>query len=507
MSNYEYKTNSQVNYGWGLTLNLTGKSPAISKRIFETKNNMENFVSNDNDTAIPGLILSVFNDTDNNGVYFVANTGSSNLKKLAFLSELTLLQSTLQTMIDSVQTNVDVAHSRIDSVQDNLDNVQTNVSFLQSNLNGLQYDVTGLHSSLETIQLNLSTAQDDISSLQLNLSTAQDDISSLQSNLSTSQNDISSLQDDLYTSQNDISSLQENLNTSQNDISSLQENLNTAQSDISSLQDDVSSLQEDLSTAQDNIDSLQSTLASQQYQNSNSVLENQITVTKDIGGYIKNTVIPAGTSIESILKNLLSPYVAFNYSASASDAIGTFEFGTTKIISTITITITQGTELPTILKIGNYLNSDDIQNVDYPTSGSITLNEPIELDGLSNKTIYLCMTDNITNINKTLTYLFVKHIYYGAVSSNIAPAIHTGLSHNSSVENGVNISANSGDYIVFLSPTQKTKIQQQALGQWNDIQTTSTTVMFTTSTGQELNYYCYFSPQQGVASNEKYKLI
>ena len=479
MSNYEYKTNSQVNYGWGLTLNLTGKSPAISKRIFETKNNMENFVSNDNDTAIPGLILSVFNDTDNNGVYFVANTGSSNLKKLAFLSELTLLQSTLQTMIDSVQTNVDVAHSRIDSVQDNLDNVQTNVSFLQSNLNGLQYDVTGLHSSLETIQLNLSTAQDDISSLQ--------------SNLSTSQNDISSLQDDLY--------------TSQNDISSLQENLNTAQSDISSLQDDVSSLQEDLSTAQDNIDSLQSTLASQQYQNSNSVLENQITVTKDIGGYIKNTVIPAGTSIESILKNLLSPYVAFNYSASASDAIGTFEFGTTKIISTITITITQGTELPTILKIGNYLNSDDIQNVDYPTSGSITLNEPIELDGLSNKTIYLCMTDNITNINKTLTYLFVKHIYYGAVSSNIAPAIHTGLSHNSSVENGVNISANSGDYIVFLSPTQKTKIQQQALGQWNDIQTTSTTVMFTTSTGQELNYYCYFSPQQGVASNEKYKLI
>ena len=117
------------------------------------------------------------------------------------------------------------------------------------------------------------------------------------------------------------------------------------------------------------------------------------------------------------------------------------------------------------------------------------------------------MTDDITNINKTLTYLFVKHIYYGAVSSNIAPAIHTGLSHNSSVENGVNISANSGDYIVFLSPTQKTKIQQQALGQWNDIQTTSTTVMFTTSTGQELNYYCYFSPQQGVASNEKYKLI
>ena len=27
---------TQNNYGWGLTLNMTGKAPAVSKRIFDT---------------------------------------------------------------------------------------------------------------------------------------------------------------------------------------------------------------------------------------------------------------------------------------------------------------------------------------------------------------------------------------------------------------------------------------------------------------------------------------
>lgn len=70
---YEYKTEKQVNYGWGLSLDMTGKAPAIAKRIFSSKTDAESYVSNADDSAIPGLILSVFNDsnTDNNGAYFV----------------------------------------------------------------------------------------------------------------------------------------------------------------------------------------------------------------------------------------------------------------------------------------------------------------------------------------------------------------------------------------------------------------------------------------------------
>ena len=32
----EKKFDAQVNYGWGLSLNMTGKAPAVAKRIFNT---------------------------------------------------------------------------------------------------------------------------------------------------------------------------------------------------------------------------------------------------------------------------------------------------------------------------------------------------------------------------------------------------------------------------------------------------------------------------------------
>ena len=70
---YEYKMPLQVDYGWGLSLNMTGKSPAISKRIFLTKEMAQKYIDNKDDSAIPGIIISVINDPiiDNNGAYFV----------------------------------------------------------------------------------------------------------------------------------------------------------------------------------------------------------------------------------------------------------------------------------------------------------------------------------------------------------------------------------------------------------------------------------------------------
>lgn len=73
----EYKTEKQVNYGWGLSLNMTGKAPAIAKRIFETLSDAQAYADDVNDSAIAGLQLSVINDTDSsrNGVYFVKSIG------------------------------------------------------------------------------------------------------------------------------------------------------------------------------------------------------------------------------------------------------------------------------------------------------------------------------------------------------------------------------------------------------------------------------------------------
>lgn len=65
--------NEQTNYGWGLTFNLTGKAPAVAKRIWDTYSDAFEYANNFNDSAIEGLLLSVVADEDEkkNGVYFV----------------------------------------------------------------------------------------------------------------------------------------------------------------------------------------------------------------------------------------------------------------------------------------------------------------------------------------------------------------------------------------------------------------------------------------------------
>jgi hypothetical protein len=67
----EKKFDAQNNYGWGLTLNMTGKAPAVSKRIFNTLADAQAFANDYNDSAIEGLLLSVVADGNNNGVYFI----------------------------------------------------------------------------------------------------------------------------------------------------------------------------------------------------------------------------------------------------------------------------------------------------------------------------------------------------------------------------------------------------------------------------------------------------
>lgn len=75
----EYKFPAQVNYGWGLSLNMTGKAPAVAKQIFGTKEAALEYINDYNDSAIPGMILSVISDPDddNNGLYFVKKIKSS----------------------------------------------------------------------------------------------------------------------------------------------------------------------------------------------------------------------------------------------------------------------------------------------------------------------------------------------------------------------------------------------------------------------------------------------
>ena len=85
MANYStvdgYKFGAQINYGWGLSLNMTGKAPEVSKRIFDTYEHMLYYVNDYNDSCVEGLTLKVMADGEKNGVYFVAKIGTEGADK------------------------------------------------------------------------------------------------------------------------------------------------------------------------------------------------------------------------------------------------------------------------------------------------------------------------------------------------------------------------------------------------------------------------------------------
>lgn len=118
--------NEQTNYGWGLTFNLTGKAPAISKRIFDTLEDATLFANDYNDSAIEGLLLSVVNDEveKNNGVYFVqrikkdaddddailVKVGSGDIEDIAaaFNEQFEELKNAIKATNDSITNTIGV---------------------------------------------------------------------------------------------------------------------------------------------------------------------------------------------------------------------------------------------------------------------------------------------------------------------------------------------------------------------------------------------------------------
>lgn len=74
----EFKTGAQVNYGWNLTWEATGKFPIIAKRAFKKLEDAQAYIDDPTQTACEGLILAVFNDIEkNNGIYLVQSVGTS----------------------------------------------------------------------------------------------------------------------------------------------------------------------------------------------------------------------------------------------------------------------------------------------------------------------------------------------------------------------------------------------------------------------------------------------
>lgn len=62
---------AQNNYNYGNTFEAANKAPLIADRVWDTKADAQQFVDNPDSMAVEGLLLSVINDGENNGVYFV----------------------------------------------------------------------------------------------------------------------------------------------------------------------------------------------------------------------------------------------------------------------------------------------------------------------------------------------------------------------------------------------------------------------------------------------------
>lgn len=87
----EYKTGVQVNYGFGLSFQASGKAPIIAKQIWATLADAQAYVDSETDTATAGLMLVVCKDTTaaNNGVYRVVKAAGEDGNTKGQLVKLT----------------------------------------------------------------------------------------------------------------------------------------------------------------------------------------------------------------------------------------------------------------------------------------------------------------------------------------------------------------------------------------------------------------------------------
>ena len=71
LNDNDVKHSSLPLYGWGKSLDLTGKGHPIAKRVWKTYKELESYVLDPNDSAVAGILLTVTNDGENNGAYLV----------------------------------------------------------------------------------------------------------------------------------------------------------------------------------------------------------------------------------------------------------------------------------------------------------------------------------------------------------------------------------------------------------------------------------------------------
>lgn len=225
--------------------------------------------------------------------------------------------------------------------------------------------------------------------------------------------------------------------------------------------------------------------------------------------------IPAGTTfsnkpLKEIFEDMFYPYVAFTFSSfTTTAASGTFEYGTAKSITAVKPTYTKGSKNLTNMKVGTTSGGSNLYNSSVPNSGtSISLSTPLQLNGLSNQTIYTTITDGTTTTTRSVTFSFPYYYYWANTNSTTTPG---SLSATNVIRGGSDadgdvsgVQTDNNSYLFFFVPSgqNKSQIQQYAMSQWNNVDTISMgTVTFLTSTNQSVTTYKAYRTSMLVAGS------
>lgn len=110
----EYIQNGQNNYGWNLTWKMSGKYPVVADRIYETLAAAQAYVDDVKSNACKGVVLSVVNDGDNNGLYLVLDYATASVTKGTLKKIGSDIALSIAKVSEGLPTNVKEAYQLVD---------------------------------------------------------------------------------------------------------------------------------------------------------------------------------------------------------------------------------------------------------------------------------------------------------------------------------------------------------------------------------------------------------
>ena len=236
----EKKFDAQVNYGWGLTLNMSGKAPVINKRIFDTLQDARDFADDYNDSAIEGLVLSVVADDNekNNGIYFVERIKKSADDKSASLIKIGYNEkSTVETYVDALEKATIDNIGKVIYVKNNFTYDEGSESEVIE-YEAAPYIIVGEKSLIKlTTSIEFSSIEDEFTELKNKINTAEQDIDSLESVVGNLKNDFTEYKNKINTAEQDIDSLESVVGNLENDFTDVEQNIENIKDEINSLKD------------------------------------------------------------------------------------------------------------------------------------------------------------------------------------------------------------------------------------------------------------------------------